>query len=111
MIVKSCGPSFPALLRSLLAMIVAASAIGVALVTLLGPQQRGVRLRRGWEPDHLSNQTVFSQQCLDKGATDRDKVAFSFLSNITEMFLIQNSVWCYCSQKLACALSRRGEDR
>ena len=58
-------------------MIVAASAIGVALATLLGPQQRGVRLRRSWEPDHLSNQTVFSQECLDKGDTDRDKVSYS----------------------------------
>ena len=80
MIVKSCGPSFAALLRSLLAMIVAASAIGVALVTLLGPQQRGVRLRRGWEPDHLSNQTVFSQECLAKGDMDLHKIDFTLLT-------------------------------
>ena len=79
-IVKSCGPLFPALLRSLLAMIVAASAIGVALATLMGPQQRGVRLRRGWEPDHLSNQTVFSQECLDKGDTHLDKIDFTLLT-------------------------------
>ena len=58
-------------------MIVAASAIGVSLATLLGPQQRGARLRRGWDLEHLSNQTVFSQECLDKGDMDLDKIDFT----------------------------------
>ena len=61
-------------------MIVAASAIGVALATLLGPQQRGARLRRSWQPDHLSNQTVFSQECLDKGDMDLHKIDFTLLT-------------------------------